>query len=163
MKKIVCIMLVLMVPAMALADISDDDFSFAFDGVTYSLGENSTEIVAAIEDKYGCPMEVTESVSCLFDGMDKEFANDDIVIGTYPIDGKDVTETIMVFSDEYASFQGGRVGMSRDEISAIYGNDFLFDYDQMIYTSQEGGSLIFTFDMELDECVCWTAILGTVA
>lgn len=139
--------------------IGDGDMVFIFEDESYGLGMPSLPLIDAVEGKYGSPMEMLETESCMFEGMDKEFSNDDIVLGTYPIN-HDQLETVMVFSPEYTTIRGAAVGMSEKEVAALYGNDYMKDYDQMIYSVPTGGSIIFTLDMETNLVICWALIFG---
>jgi len=107
-----------------------------------------------------------EALSCMFDGMDREFSNDDLVIATYPHgkDGADLLETIMVFSPEYPTARGICVGMERALVEEAYGTEYVFDFNQMLYfmTEEENSPMIvFTIDPETDLVTDYYIFLNT--
>ena len=168
MRKIAALLLALcLTPTWALGEtpaLRAEDFAFSLDGASYALGDPAAPLIAAIEQKAGAPMEQTEAESCMFSGKDREFANDELVIGTYPIgrNGADVTETIMVFSDAYETARGARVGQTKDEVAALYGEEYVLDYDQMIYQlGQDGPMLVFGIDLESGRVSVWSLIKNT--
>ena len=174
MKKLLCVLLVLcLTPVFALGEtvegtqpnvpaLTQDDFTFTFESVPYLLGGEAA--VSAIEAKYGAAMDKTEVDSCMFSGKDKEFSNNDLIVGTYPAgkDGQDMIETIMVLSETFETARGACVGMTLDEVADLYGDDFTLDYDQMTYTlPQNGAMLVFSIDLESDEVACWSLLKNT--
>jgi len=142
----------------------EEDFIFLFNEAEYALGCEAAELIAAIEAHYEMPMDVLEAPSCLFDGMDREYSNEDLVFATYPIgeDGADMLETVMVFSPEYPSARGICVGMTRAEVEAAYGDNYYFDYNQMFYfLNVEENSPMIVFTLEEDVVLEYYLFLNT--
>ena len=173
MKKMLCLLLALcLLPLFAVADtettaaaLTADDMAFIFEGVSYHLGDDPAALLAAIEAKYGAAMDKYEYESSYYDGINKEYSNDDLVIDTYPSgeNGADAVETIMVLTDAITTARGACVGMTLDEVAELYGdNNYTLDVDQMI-CSLEGTNeeLIFSIDLETDEVVCWLLLKNT--
>ena len=170
MKKLLCLLLCLLMPFAALAEeiapLSADDFVLTVGETVFALGEDAAALVEALEALTGAPLEMTETVSCMFSGMDREFAGDDVLVGTYPIgtDGGDVVESVMVFTDALTTARGAAVGMTKEEIETLYGADYFLDWDTMIYSLGElEPQLMFTLDLETGVVVSWMLLRNTVA
>ena len=170
MKKLLCLLLCLLLPFAALAEeiapLSADDFILTVGDAAFALGEDAAPLVEALEALTGAPLEMTETVSCMFSGMDREFAGDAVLVGTYPIgaDGGDVAESVMVFTDVLATARGAAVGMTREDIEALYGTDYFLDWDTMVYSLGElEPQLMFTLDLETGAVVSWMLLRNTVA
>ena len=169
MKKLLCLLLCLLLPLAALAEaksLSAEDFIITVEGTGYLPGEDAAPLVAALEALTGAPLEMVETISCMFSGMDREFSNDAVLVGTYPIGeaGSDVIESVMVFTDALATERGAVVGMTRAEIEALYGNDYFLDWDTMIYSLGElEPQIMFTLDLDTDVVVSWMLLRNTVA
>ena len=167
MKKLLCLMICLMLPLAALAEaapLSGEDLRLTVGETTFALGEDAAPLVAALEELTGAPLAMTETVSCMFDGMDREFANDEVLVGTYPIGvgGADVTESVMVFTDALATARGAAVGMTKAEIEALYGMDYFLDWDTMIYSLGElEPQIMFTLDLDTGVVVSWMLFRST--
>lgn len=171
MKKWLSILMVLtlLAPACALgeaaaAPLENADFTFVFDGTVYALGDAAAPLIEAVQKQSGKEMTHAEADSFLFTGKDRDYANEELIISTYPIgkDGVDAIETIMVLSDKYLTSRGARVGMTLDDIAALYGDDFTLDFDQMIYSLGEGqATLTFAIDVDSDTALCWTLSKNT--
>lgn len=171
MKKLLCLMLCLMMPFAALAEadnpLSADDFALTVNDTVYNLayGLNAAELVGVLESHTGAPLAMTETISCMFSGMDREYANDAVVLGTYPIgtDGGDLVESIIVLSDAFITDRGAMVGMSKAEVEALYGTDYVLDWDQMIYSLGEmEPQLIFVIDLNTNVVTSWMMLRNTV-
>lgn len=170
MKKLLCLLICLLLPFAALAEeiapLSTEDFTLTLEETAFVLGGDAAALVEALEALTGAPLAVTETVSCMFSGMDREFANDAALVGTYPIgpDGSDVVESVMVFTDALATTRGAAVGMTKEEIEALYGTDYFLDWDTMIYSLGDlAPQLMFTFDLETGVVVSWMLLRNTVA
>lgn len=171
MKKLLCLLLCLALPFAALAEeiapLSGEDFILTVDGTAYALGEDAEALVQALEALTGAPLIMTETVSCMFDGMDREFvtADETLVIGTYPIgvSGGDVVESVLVFTDALATPRGAAVGMTREEIRALYGTDYVQDWDTMIYSlGVLEPQLMFILDLDTGVVIGWMLLRNTV-
>lgn len=174
MKKMLCLLLALcLLPLFAVADtqaaapaLSEEDLAFVFEGVSYRLGDDPAALLAAVEAKYGEAMTKYEYESAYFDGTEKEYSNDMLDIITYPCgeDGADEIEMIMVLTDEITTVRGACVGMTLDEVAELYGDsNYTLDYDQMSCTLEDSGEmLLFSFDLESDEVLCWSLFRNTI-
>ena len=167
MKKLLCLLLCLALPLAALAEtapLTEDDFVLTVDGTAYALGENPEALLAALEALTGAPLAMTESVSCMFDGMDREYENEAVLVGTYPIGGE-VSESIIVSTDALTTARGAMVGMTTADIEALYGEPDLLDWDTMLYyllgAPDHEPYLIFGFDLDTGVITYWIAGWGT--
>jgi len=90
----------------------------------YYLREDSAPLLAELGDFY----DYIESVSCVYDGMDKKFSYfDGIRVDTVPVGGKDIIEMIILTSDTYSTPRGVVVGDTMERLVDIYGKDYFDD------------------------------------
>ena len=99
------------------------------DGKTYYLREDSTEILEALGDDY----DYSEMVSCVYDGKDKTYTYAGITVSTVPVDGRDIIEMFTLTDDTYTTLRGIKVGDSRGDVIAAYGEEY-FDDGWLNYT-----------------------------
>ena len=169
MKKLLCLLLCLALPLCALAEdvapLPDVDFTLMTIGDTvFYLGNDAALLLSALEALTGEPLAMSESESCMFDGMDREYENSHVVVGTYPVgkDGGDVSESVIVYTDALMTARGATVGMTTGDIEALYGEPGLRDPEALLYQGEESSNhqpyLIFGFDPDTDEITYW--ILG---
>ena len=169
MKKLFYLMICLMLPLAALAEaapLSEEDLRLTVGETTFALGEEAAPLVAALEELTGAPLAMTETVSCMFDGMDREFANDAVLVGTYPIgvNGGDVIESVWVGTDALKTERGAMVGMTREEIEALYGADYFLDWTTMVYSlGVLEPQIMFILDEDLQAVESWMLFRGTSA
>lgn len=165
LKKWIVFIICLLLPNVTLAQVApldETDLTFTYKDTIYHLGENAAPLIDAIGE-----MDVFEMESCLFDGMDKEFSNDSLVVGTYPcgVNGQDVVETIMVLTADIPTPRGAKIGMRKEDIIALYGQDFTLDYDQMSYAMDHSSTcpmLVFAFDISTDIIVSYYMIRNSM-
>ena len=132
--------------------LTEADFSFVLDGVTYALGDPAAPMIEAVEKAYGL-MQVLAVPSCLFQGEDKEFESDEILLGTYPIGagGADQLESILFIGGEHETSRGIRLGMRLEDVTAAYGGEYTLEEGELIYVAEElltMPELVFTFDLD---------------
>ena len=136
--------------APAPLPLSEEDLLFSFEGKDYALNTEAKPLLAVLQ-KAGIKLEETRSASCLFDGFDKEFTSDVLLLGTLPKGNKtaDMLETIVVIGDGFLTKRGMGNGNSQVEVEAAYGPPSLLDYNLMIYylqDDQDGPRLVFELD-----------------
>ena len=71
-------------------------------------------------DALGAPDDYFESESCAFQGLDKTYTYKDFVIYTYPQSEKDYVASIALKSDAVTTGEGAYIGMTPDEVKALY-------------------------------------------
>ncbi len=146
--------LLLALPAQAAAPLplTESDLALDFQGQVYTLGSPAKPLLAALT-KAGMPLSETRADSCLFEGEDKEYAGEELILGTLPRGkgGEDLVETIMVIAGDHLTPRGLGIGASRQEVEAAYGLPVLLDYDLMIYAlmdPEDSPQLVFVMDMD---------------
>ncbi len=165
---LVSVMMLLFSAACALEEkgLTNEDFSVLVGENSFMIGSPAEPFLRAVEEMLQQTLEKTETESCMFAGMDKEYASENLLIGTHPSgkNGSDEWESLLVFDTSLSSFRGIRVGMKREEVLLAYGENGVWDWDELCFTQVEtGASLIFVFDMETDEVVCWMILRNTDA
>jgi len=165
LKSALCLaaVMALLLP-VCLAQGAADDLTLRYGDRTFSPGEAAGPLVDAVREATGESPQISQADSCMFAGKDREYAFDGLILGCYPRgrDGGDVLETILVTDPALCTARGARVGMKREEITALYGAEGLRDYDQLIYTVTDGGAqVIFTFDLEDDSVISFMLYLNT--
>lgn len=133
-KNTVIIMLALMLllagcSGKTNSGFSEDDLGLEIAGEKYYLREDSAPVIEALGDGY----EYSEMVSCVYDGQDKTFAYPGLTVNTVPVEGRDIIEMFTLTDDTYATLRGVKVGMSRDQVIAAYGEEY-FDDGYINYT-----------------------------
>lgn len=111
------------------AAFSMDDMALEIDGTTYKIKDNAAAILEALGDDY----EFSEAVSCVFDGMDKEYIYPAIQICTYPDGENDIIDQFLLTDDTYQTTRGIKVGSTKAEIEAVYGANYYMDGPYMTY------------------------------
>ena len=108
---------------------NDFDMAVIIDGKTYHVRVDSADVLAALGDD----REEDQSISCVYDGYDKTFTYDGIVVSTVPVDGKDVIEMFTITGPAYTTTRNITVGATRDEVISAYGDKY-FDDGYLTYT-----------------------------
>lgn len=85
-----------------------------------SLNEDIEEVVG----KIGESKEYTESKSCLYEGFDRKYTYDDVVINTYPKDDKNYVSTIDVLSKDVILSKNVKVGDGINDVVEAFGEDY---------------------------------------
>lgn len=157
--------LILFCSAFCLAEIqplTGEDFYITVGDLTCRLGEDAEPLIKAVEKAFGIQMEMTETESCMFDGMDREYACESLLIGTHPGKGRDVLESLLVFDDSLSTARGIAVGMTQADVLSAYGDNGVWDWDEMRYTDPKtGASIAFVFDPVENIVTCWMLLLNT--
>lgn len=106
------------------------------EGQPYALGDEAAPLISAIERKMGA-MSLISCEARLFPGEDKEYSNEEIIIGTIPAGpgGVDVIETMLVIGGEWRTARGIRVGSTLEEVAEAYGGEPAIDWNQIVYSN----------------------------
>ena len=99
------------------------------DALNFTVGENNVKITPNLEAKpvieaLGEPLEYIESPSCGFEGMDKTYKYNGFVIDTVTLSGTEFIYVVQITNDLVTTPEGVYVGMSADDIKAIYKDKF---------------------------------------
>ena len=149
------------VTALAAEPLTADDLVLTLGDEDFELGCPAADMVKAAEKLLG-RLTKSEADSCMFDGKDREWTNDAITIGSYPIgEGKsDVVESVIVTTDTLQTARGVMTGMSKQDIITLYGEG-TEDWDQLTYRTEEGPMIIFTFDLDTQQLLSWMLLKDT--
>lgn len=116
-------------PEQAAAEMMGKPFNNSFDmcvvidGKIYPVRVDSASVLSALGEN----CEKTETISCVYDGYDKTFEYDGIIVSTVPVDGKDVIEMFTITGPEYKTTRNITVGATREEVIAAYGENYWDD------------------------------------
>lgn len=146
------------------AALTGEDLVFQVADTVFRPGDPAAPLVRALEAYLGTPLTVTETESCMFAGMDREYGCDALVLGTHPTgkNGADALESVLVFAEPFATARGITVGMTKEEVLALYGTSGTEDWDELVFTeSDTGASLVFVFDTETEQVICWMLLRNT--
>lgn len=165
-KSIICLVVVCLLcagVAYAGAPLEETDFVFAYGDQEFALGGPAQALLDAVGD-----MNMFEADSCMFDGKDREYENDELVLATYPIGpgGADQLETVLVIGGAHQTARAIGIGSTRAEVEAVYGTDYTLDYDQMVYAMGDpltAPLLMFTLDLDTDTVVAFALMRNTGA
>ena len=132
----------------------ETDLALFFEGETWALDTPASDLLKAFEQA-GIKLDMTQADSCLFEGKDKEYTSEEVLIGTLPkgTKGEDVIETIMVLSGDYLTSRGIGIGSVKEEIILAYGEPTLVDYDLLISSlgnRQHSAQLVFVLDLSTE-------------
>lgn len=84
--------------------------------------------------------------SCHYDGEDKIYVYNSYSLYTYMNGGKEILYLIDIHGTDITAPHGGRVGMTENEIKALYGSDFTAAGEAMRYDMGDGVELIIHLD-----------------
>lgn len=102
---------------------NDLDMSVVIDGVKYPVREDSKKVLGVLGGDYM----LEQRISCVYEGDDKTFTYDGIIVSTVPINGKDIVEMFTITGGDYTTARGIGVGASMDEVVAAYGENYWDD------------------------------------
>ncbi len=90
--------------------------------------------------------EYSESISCAYNGMDKiyDYADEGFIIYTYPVGDKDFVLEVAISSEQITQKDGKvYVGMSKDEVIALFGSDYKEEGETITYTVKDKQTMYF--------------------
>ncbi|MDR1570631.1 MAG: hypothetical protein LBS72_09115 [Oscillospiraceae bacterium] len=143
--------------AAAVADdapepLTAEDFLFRLGETVFALNTPASLFVEAVEATTG-ELAMIECEACLFNGLDREYSNEELVFATYPSgpDGIDMLESILVIGGIWTTERGVGIGDSMAEVELAYGTNYILDYNQMLYALGDPDTspiLVFQLDGE---------------
>lgn len=170
MKKLtifVLSLLLAMCSAAALADgLTQEDFALrlsdAEDAPIFTIGEDVQPLLDALAGYTGAEVLLTfEDQDCMLPGMTREYmtADEMFILATRPLPedaDANTIESIMVLTDAVPTSRGARVGMTLEEIAALYGSGYVLDYDTAFYSNGDfEPQLMFFFDPDTWVLQAW--------
>ena len=105
------------------------DMAVVVNGKKYPVRVDSAEILKDLGEGY----EYGETVSCVYNGYDKTFTYDDIIVSTVPDGETDIIEMFTIKGKGASTTRGITVGATKDEVIAAYGENY-WDDGYMNYT-----------------------------
>ncbi len=138
-----------------VAESGSDAYVFTYNGTQIRMNAPADDIIAALGDGYT----YFEAPSCAFEGMDKVYTYNSIVVRSYTRDGADYIAAVELKDDTVATAEGIRIGSTEDEVRAAYGEDGVAGTSGIEYTL--GDSFIsFIFENGKVVAITYTAIVG---
>lgn len=96
-----------------------DSFSFTYMGTKIALHAPVAPIIEAL----GEPKTYSESTSCAFEGLDKQYGYGSFYLETYPMGDKDYVYGWYFIDDMVENNEGICIGSSKADVEAAYGAD----------------------------------------
>lgn len=109
---------------------SSDNYTFVYSDASVQVNSDITGALAQLGDGY----KYFESESCAYQGKDKVYTYPFFVIYTYPLDGKDFIASIELKADTVQTQEGIKIGSSKDDVIAAYGDGYEDAGSVMKYT-----------------------------
>lgn len=106
------------------------------------LNEQMDEVLQRI----GEPEKYEEAESCLYNGMDKSYTYDSMIINTYPMHGIDYISSIEIIGAGAEILDNAAVGDSVDSILTYYDENDLIMIDMYYMYETEGYGIVFYRD-----------------
>ncbi len=134
---------------------SSNAYVFTYNGVEIAMNAPAPAIIEALGDGYT----YFEAPSCAYEGMDKVYTYNSIVVRSYTRDGEDFIAAVELKDDTVATAEGIRIGSTEDEVRAAYGEDGVAGTSGIEYTL--GDSFIsFIFENGKVVAITYTAIVA---
>lgn len=105
----------------------EKDMIFSLEGKDFLLLSDVRELLGTLGDGY----ELTAAPSCMFEGEDKIFKYPGMEIFTYPIEGMDQIDEIMITGTDFATARGISVGDTYEAVVRSYGEGI---FDEVVLT-----------------------------
>lgn len=133
---------------------TSDAFVFTYNGVSIAMNAPADPIIEALGDNYT----YFEAPSCAYEGMDKVYTYNSIVVRSYTRDGVDYIAAVELKDDTVSTAEGIRIGSTEDDVRAAYGEDGQPGTAGIEYT--KGDSFIsFIFENGSVVAITYTAIV----
>ncbi|MBR1798015.1 MAG: hypothetical protein IJ757_08425 [Clostridiales bacterium] len=132
-----------------------DGYVFTYNGTVITMNAPADDIIAALGDGYS----YFEAPSCAYEGMDKVYTYNSIVVRSYTRDGVDYIAAVELKDDTVATAEGIRIGSTEEDVLAAYGEDGEEGTSGIEYT--KGDSFIsLIFESGRVVAITYTAIVG---
>ena len=155
-KKILVLAIMLCLSLSACGDKSEgaknktennsNQLKVTYEAVDVILDDNFD----SCKEELGEPIEYSENKSCLYNGYDKTYEYENLIVITYPINDKEKIASITILSEEVKHSLPIAIGDSLDDIKSEYGENNLDITDGCCMYEDEYG---IAFYMEDDEVV----------
>lgn len=111
-------------------------------GQNLEIGMNITEDII---NKLGEPLDIQNAPSCHYDGNDTIYAYEGFTLYAYQDGEENNLYIIELLNENVQTPQGSKVGMTKDEVIALHGEDYTFEGTILSY-EKDDMSIEFTID-----------------
>jgi hypothetical protein len=112
--------------------MSADDLAADIGGTLYTMLGPVEGLLAFL----GQPVFFSEAPSCLYEGTDKTYEYEDLILYTITKGGQDLIDGIDLATDRWTTRRGIRVGSTVEDVLEAYGDPFSEDPD-LVYISDQ--------------------------
>ena len=116
------------------ANSGAETYAYTYKGVELKLYAEAEPIIAAL----GEPTKYSETASCAFDGLDKNYYYGNLYIDTYPENGKDYIYGWWFADDTLTTEEGIYIGATQAEVETAYGADTFNGTNAYVIKKGEG-------------------------
>ena len=134
---------------------TSDAFVFTYNGVTIPMNAPADPIIEAL----GEPVNLFSAPSCAYEGEDKVYTYNSIVVRSYTMDGVDYIASVELKDDTVSTAEGIRIGSTEDDVRAAYGEDGTPGTAGIEYTMGDR-FISFIFENGQVTAITYTAIVG---
>jgi len=139
-KNITLIFALILIPVILLVaacgqkkaepkSLQKEDLKFAYNNKTFELDSD----VQTLLDELGSDYEFSEAPSCVYEGTDKAYEYSGIAIYTYPLNGKNLIDEIVLTDSQFKTDKGVKVGSTKEDIINAYGENYIEEGDMLTY------------------------------
>ena len=121
---------------------TEETYSFDYKGVKLELYADAAPVIAAL----GEPTKYSESASCAFDGLDKNYYYGNLDLDTYPEGDKDRIYGWWFADDTLTTAEGIYIGATQADVEAAYGTDSFNGTNAYVIKKGEGNLTIIMKD-----------------
>ncbi len=130
-------------PAGSTADPgTGENYTFDYKGVKLELYADAAPVIAAL----GEPTKYSETASCAFDGLDKNYYYGNLYIDTYPEGDKDHIYGWWFADDTLTTAEGIYIGATQAEVEKAYGADTFNGTNAYVVKKGEGNLTVIMKD-----------------
>lgn len=94
-------------------------------------------------------LETGEAPSCVFEGLDKVYYFDGFEIQSGLVNNVELITGVILVDSTVETREGLRIGMSKDDMLSIYGDDYREDFGQYIYEDDDVELIVIVFNDEV--------------
>ena len=116
------------------ANTGAETYAYTYKGVELKLYAEAEPVIAAL----GEPTKYSETASCAFDGLDKNYYYGNLYIDTYPENGKDYIYGWWFADDTLTTEEGVYIGATQAEVETAYGADSFNGTNAYVIQKGEG-------------------------
>lgn len=113
-----------------------DGFVFSYNGVDITMHAPAAPIIEAL----GEPKKYTESASCAFEGLDKNYYYGSFYLDTYPVGEEDFIYGWWFADDTLTTQEGIYIGATQAQVESAYGADAFNGTNA--YTVKKGDTML---------------------